>query len=421
MRVGPHPSLLRTEANLPAWPVVLLVGGLPLWWVTGLLPFMPIITCLVFVTILIATPRVRMTAESLLLLAAVTWGATCTLMVDTPMRAVGSLIRLSMIIGALLVFIYVTNSRHELPRNRVLGLLFGFWLFVVAGGLLAVVWPTGGFTTPVASILPGGIRNNDLVTALVQPSFAEVQQPWGAPEPFYRPSAPFPYTNGWGAALAYLTPLAIAFRMTLRSTRRHLADVAILLSLIPAGLSSNRGMILVLAIEFAYIAIRMAMRGNARGLVALVVAGAVLTGAFVATGGLDQIEQRHEVSPSIEGRGTLYAETFHKTLNESPVMGFGAPRPAEGLDVPFGSQGAAWTYMFSYGFVGLALILLFLVVLIGRTGHRIPNDDLWLHASLLGVFVGMWFYGLDFMHLLIVALAGGLLVRRRMAGAEAGH
>ncbi len=419
VRAAQH-ALIQERAPLPAWPIALLIGGMPLWWVTGVLPFIPLFTCALLVVLLLNAPRVTLTLEAMLILAFTLWAATCVVMVDTPMRAAGSAIRLSMILGAALILIYVTNSGESLSRRRVLKVLFGFWLFVVFGGFLAVIWPTGGFTTPMAYLLPGGLRENELVKALVQPSFAEVQHPWGAEEPFHRPSAPFAYANGWGAGFAYLTPLAIAFRMTILKGRRRLIDLALLLALVPAVLTSNRGMLLILFIQFLYVAIRMAARGDARGLVTILAATTIGVGTFVALGGLEEIQARQETSSSVEGRGQLYAGTFSKTRDESPIMGFGAPRPAEEIGVAFGTQGAAWTYMFSYGFVGLGLILASLWTLAYRSGRRLPQEDLWVHAPLVGVLVGMWFYGLDFTHLVVIAAAGGLLLRHRIGrpGAE---
>ncbi len=417
-RSAPHPLLIE-RAPLPAWPVLLLIGGMPLWWVSGFMPFLPLATCALLLILLAMTPRVIMTIESLLAVAFTVWAAACTVMVDTAMRAVGSILRLAMIIAATLILIYVTNSRERMSRQGVLAALFGFWAFVVVGGYLAVLWPTGGFTTPIAHLIPGAMRENELVQNLVQPSFAEIQHPWGAEAPFNRPSAPFAYANGWGAGFAYLTPLAVAFRMTFTGRRRRLMDLAFALSIIPAVWTSNRGMLLILFVQFLYVAIRVAARGDARGLVTILAATVIGVGAFVALGGLDQIQARQSASQSLEGRGQLYAQTYERTRDESPIMGFGAPRPAEEIGVAFGSQGAAWTYMFSYGFVGLGLCLAFLWTMAVRTGRHLANDDLWVHAPLIGVLVGMWFYGLDFMHLVVIAAAGGLLVRSRLAPREA--
>ena len=58
---------------------------------------------------------------------------------------------------------------------------------------------------------------NPLVRDYMLPPLAEVQRPWGAPEAYIRPSAPFPYANSWGLAYTLLTPVMLACLLRLRS------------------------------------------------------------------------------------------------------------------------------------------------------------------------------------------------------------
>jgi hypothetical protein len=108
----------------------------------------------------------------------------------------------------------------------------------------------------------------------------------------------------------------------------------------------------------------------------------------------------------------LYAETFRRTL-DSPLLGYGAPRPSTAQDLSVGTQGYVWTLMFSFGFIGLALFLVFLWGTTIRT-WRAPSDvELALHSSLLVTCGAVFVYGLDIMQMLALVLVSALLLRRR--------
>src|SRR5699024_65109 len=99
-------------------------------------------------------------------------------------------------------------------------------------------------TTPLSRVMPGGLLRNELVRELVMPRLAEVQDPWGAEEPFVRPAAPFPYTNSWGMAYALLTPLMMLVWTRMRSRGgRVLLALGMVVSVYPAAQTSNRGML----------------------------------------------------------------------------------------------------------------------------------------------------------------------------------
>ena len=91
----------------------------------------------------------------------------------------------------------------------------------------------------IGLLLPEGITSNALVQNFFFPPLAEVQMPWGAPEPYNRPAAPFPYTNGWGSGFVLLTPLVLAYLTTVRFRARHLLIVAGLLGRFLCGDSSG--------------------------------------------------------------------------------------------------------------------------------------------------------------------------------------
>lgn len=399
------------KRQLPAWPVDALLWGFPLWWLLGMTPF---------ITVLMATVMagLMLTRRGLILIPGITpwfgfvaWVLPCGLMIDSALRLTGYSQRLANLIAVAVVLLYVVNARERLPLRRVLAGLSAVWFTVIIGGYLGTYFPDGRLTTPVGLLLPESLTRNEYVYDLVFPPFAEVQQPWGAPEPYNRPSAPFPYANGWGSAMALLTPVAFAQLANSESLRaRILLAVGMLMALVPAAASLNRGMFIGLGVAILYVSFRLAFRGALIPLLALISAGAAVAATFVTFGVLEGIKSRTQYSSTNEGRAEVYRETFQRTL-DSPLLGYGAPRPSQLLDISAGTQGQLWMVMFSYGFVGLGLFLWFLYGAVLRTWRAPAMHHLWLHSSLVATCAMIVFYGLGDMQLLIVVVVAAVLLR----------
>lgn len=209
-RAATRPAMV---AGLPRWPVLLMVAGTPLWWVLGLSPFMPAVFAFIMMALLLTLPSVRLVPGALPLVLFALWCPASIVMLDSSLRFVGFIIRWSAIVAAATVLVYVTNSAADRLRDTdLLAALAVLWAFVVLGGYLGMFWPEARLTTPMAHLLPSVVLHNEFVNDLVMPRLAEVQRPYGAVEPFNRPAAPFPYTNGWGCALALLTPIVATLR-----------------------------------------------------------------------------------------------------------------------------------------------------------------------------------------------------------------
>lgn len=331
-------------------------------------------------------------------------------MLDSVGRLIGGLYRLSNYGGATIAFLYVYNSREwVLPDRRIVKALVVFWLCVVAGGYLGVLWPEGSFSTPLERVIPGALLGNELVADWVRPNFAEVQQPWGAPEPFARPSAPFPYTNGWGNNFALLTPFVIAM-VGLMSRRRVLLVVALLAALVPAGATLNRGMFTALGLALGYTAIRLLFRGRAKLFVAMLGVAAVVGAAVVTSGVLEQIALRTSYSSTTLDRTLIYRETLIRTMN-SPFVGWGGPRPSRTLGISVGTQGHVWNVMFSHGFVALVFFVVTLWWLAWRT-RRCTGLAFTAHVVLVVVSVAIVYYGYDGPQMVVAMVAAGLAMRQ---------
>lgn len=400
--------------DLPAWPVLVMLWGFPVMWLLGV----TVIPMAVSMTLVMVSFLVRHRAAVVVpgvgaFGAFVLWTVPTALMLDSATRAMGFVFRGIILVFVLTAFVYTISAARTLTRRAVVSGLTVVWGFTIVGGVLGMLFPGVRLTTPVGMLLPGAIADNSYVRDLFFPPLAEVQHPWGSPTEFVRPSAPFPYANSWGVAVLLLTPVAVACFMMARSWFvRCLLLVAAVVLVAPAAATSNRGMFAALGLSAAYVVVRLALRNRATPVITLSVLGVAALLVLWSRGLFDQISQRQEYGQSNEARFTLYRETVERTL-QSPLLGFGAPRPSTGQELSVGTQGYVWTLMFSYGFVGLGLFLLFLWGITWRTRGAADDVDVVLHSVLVVASLVILVYGLDIMQMLSLALVAAVLVRRR--------
>lgn len=406
----------RGIGALPAWPLHLMVAGYPIWWALGASPFSSLAFASIMAVYLFLGGRAKVVPGLVPWFALLLWVAAASVTLQSVLQAVGFLQRFGDLIAVGIAMLYYVNARSRITGRAVVRSLTLLWVSVVVLGLLAIQFPDVRLTTPVGLILPQSLTSNELVYDMVFPPLAEVQTPWGAPEPFNRPAAPFPYANSWGAAYAILTPVVFAY-LTMRPRRSvKWALIALLaLSILPAIESSNRGMLLALGISIAYVIGRLALRGQilpAFGAVAAVLAAGLV---LLVSGAADAFFARQEFSESNDARTNVYAQTFGATL-ESPFVGWATPQEDVTIGISLGTQGQAWLLMFSYGFVGLGIFLFFLWGAVLRTVSYAGMTQLWLHAVLVTIVPVMWFYSLGAMQMLSVALVAIVLLRARSYG-----
>jgi polysaccharide biosynthesis protein PslJ len=404
--------------ELPAWPVYALFAGFPLWWVLGLGAFAVLIVAIPMFLLLAQRRNVEVPAAFWLWIGFVVWACVAALELSSGSKLVGFSVRMGNYVGSTIVFLYLYNGRQRLNNRTVLRALVLFFAIVVAGGYLGVLVPRGGLSTPVQSLLPLNISNNEYVHALVHPSFAEVQRPYGSPRTFYRPSAPFPYTNSWGCNVALLVPLVVAAIMTFRRPVWRLAMVALLAAAcVPAFATLNRGMFLALGLVLAYASVRLALRGRLLPLSMVLGGASVGLAVAVSAGVLARLQERLHYSGTNVGRQTIYREAFEGALN-SPVFGHGAPQPSTTVDVSVGTQGQVWNVMFSYGFVALAFFLGWFGLVVLQSWRARNEAELWVHATLFVAFATFFYYGYDGTQLTVAMAAAALALRARRDPAE---
>lgn len=400
---------------LPAWPLLLAVWGYPFFWLFGLLQFSMVLVALPMLCFLILRRPLLVVPGVLPWLGYALWIIPCMLMIDTMGRFIATGVQWSQYIALAIAMIYIINARETLPPARVFNGLTFIWLFIILGGYLGMLFPEVRLTFTIGQILPSFLASNDYVNELVYPSFAEIQAPWGADEPFVRPSAPFPYTNGWGSAMAVLTPIVIGTVIGHRTARAMwFLAIAVVAAIPPAVATTNRGLIIGLGVSVAYVLLRLVLSGKWGAALWVAILGVASGVALVLSGFLQGVLERQEVSHSAEGRGNLYVETFERTL-ASPILGYGAPRPSLFSEINVGTQGAFWNAMFCFGFVGLALFLFALLSGALRTMDAPNLSALWVHTSVVVALALSVFYGLD-RQLMFVGLALAVLLREKYLG-----
>jgi hypothetical protein len=401
----------------PGWPLSVGLVGFPVWWLLGLGGFIWPILAFPMLLSLLRRPRVKAPPGFLLWAGFVLWMMASAIQLDSLGRALGFGYRAAVYLSATIVLLYVFNaSPGALDSRRVLVPLGIFWIYVVIGGILGLLFPTVSFTSPVERILPGTILQNDFVKEMVHPALAQIHVFLGYPSA--RPSAPFVYTNDWGGAFALLVPaVVLAWGVASRRLSMVLVGTA-LVSIVPVVFSLNRGLWLSLGVGLVYAGLRLTLRGRERAMWAFM-AGSLIVVALVAFTPLRGIiEERLETPHSNERRVALYEEAIRGAL-DSPLFGYGAPRPSTwNPNAPsVGTQGQIWLVLFSHGWPGTILFLSWFAFAFWRFRSTTSPAGFWCHVMLLIMFVQLPVYGLlpIQLHLVMILIALAYRDRRRAA------
>jgi polysaccharide biosynthesis protein PslJ len=402
---------VRRTSALPSWPVVALFVAFPLWWALGLSNFIGPILAAPMALALAVRGRVHVPRGFGIWLLFVFWMTASAFKVDDTNRLIGWSFRAVVYLSATVLFLYVYNApRQSLPVRRVALAMTAFWVVVVAGGYLGILFPEGGFRTVAENLMPGGLLTNSYVRDLVHVDFAQRADPTrGLPT---RPQAPFVYTNVWGSNFALLLPFVF---IALPQLRRRLPQLLLLLvlvaSLVPGFLSLNRGLWLSLGVGLIYAAMRYALRGRVRAVAALVLLLGMALSLAIALPVQQLLQESKNETTST--RLALYRETI-RNVQASPLLGYGAPRPSEdssGSTPSVGTQGQLWMVLFSHGFPGLALFLGWYVWVLWRSARAQTGAQLWLHVVVLIALVQLPYYGMFPTGLPVFMVAAAVVLR----------
>ncbi|MGO1734948.1 MAG: O-antigen ligase family protein [Leucobacter sp.] len=408
-------------APLPRWPFTAMLALYPLWWALGFgtMAWIPLALCMA--VLLIRRGNIRVPRGFGLWLLFMVLMLVSVIGIDSTGRFIGFVYRAMLYIAVTVVFIYVYNARERLTTRYALGVVTLFWLYAVLGGFAGVYFPTFSFHTPLGYVLPEGLKANEVVREMIEPRLTQYDpEGWFDLDP--RPSAPFLYTNQWGNVYSLTLPMVIAYLASIPRTLKYwLVALAVLVSFVPAILTLNRGMFLGLGVAALYLLIRFLLAGRVRETLLLCAVGIVLAVAAVAMDLVDRVSSRVETSSSTEDRADLYEETITRTL-QSPLFGYGAPRPSLTEGVPsVGTQGHLWMVMFSHGFPALVCFVLALVWLVIATLRTRDTTMLIMHTVQLVILVEIFYYGVLPNGLILSFTAAALALRGQPPNIRALH
>ncbi len=382
----PPPPRRSWFAREPAWPLVALLAGWPLWWALGLVGYIAVLLAIpmgwrMYIWTAREGRRIRLPPGFglWLLYLLVAFAGVAMLKLNAPDTLPGGVfshklaswaLRAVTYVAVTIILLYAGNlTESELSRKRLAWLLGLVAVYTLLFGLAAIADPSFQFTSPLAKLVPNSIQRADVtIYAELHPAFSQKQSFGGTG----RIAAPFTYSNGWGDNLAILLPWLIV-GWCLLGTRRHrrigIAMVAI--SIVPVIFSFDRGLWVGLVLAAGYMAVRLAAK-NPKLLLAFVGALMVVAIVVAATPLLGLITARLNRGSSDAGR-TNQAVVAIKGALTSPVLGYGDTRREQGAsnsiaigksascadcgNNSIGAHGQLWLLLFANGIVGTAFYL----------------------------------------------------------------
>lgn len=369
----------------PGWPLTATLAGFPIWWVLGISNFIGHIAAIVMILELARMRRIRLPRTIGVWLLFLLWvvAGVLVLQVAAPFAVPSTssdryftfAYRFGWYLAGTVALLYIGNMRDLLSSTRIARAAAAMFITIVAGGWLGVLAPNAGFQSLMEILLPARVASNEFVSFLIHPQI--VQNYAQAVAEYARPSAPFGFANIWGLNFASFLPFFLfAWFGRDAGWRRKLGPLVLLLALVPAVLSLNRGMWLAVGAMAVVVGVRSALRGHIRSLAVLASGMVLALGLVLVTPLGSQVVNRLENPQSAQTRSKVAYTTLASVLEGSPVIGFGSTRdPANafysvaGGDSPncpecappaLGTQGHLWLVLYSQGVVGIALFLWFL-------------------------------------------------------------
>ncbi len=423
------------------WPLLALFALYPVGWVLGLGPLAAFVLAVPMVWQLVWTRRrVVIPVGTGLFLAFLVFTAASGLMIGkiapgtTNGNITGTIIafgfRFASCVAALVVLVYVSSSdERTLPTSRIINAFSVLFVATVVGGWLGILLPSGGFTAPFELLMPHFVRANDFAHTIIHPAFSQVQSVLGYAEG--RPKAPFEYANTWGGMFSLLLPfhLLACYRAKRMWVRVGGFGVA-LLGIAPVVLSLNRGLWIALGISAVFGSVYLIRHGQLGSVVIAAGVGAAIIVALAASPLANVVSSRLDHPHSNLGRAFLYT-TAAKGALDSPLLGWGGPRQAEGSahgiaaaksakcqtcgTAAVGTQGTFWTLLFSNGFVATALYVGFFLGALRRSARETDLLAAAVTLTLILLLFEQFVYDEFPMSLVIAMAAIGLLTRRSLA------
>jgi hypothetical protein len=424
----------------PAWPIIALLAGYPIWWALGIADYMFILLAIPM-AVRLYTWRAQgrrllrlppgfslwMLFLICMLAGAATLGLTAPGTIASPVgnRIIAFSDRGASYLAVTVLLLFAGNlTELELPRRRLAWLLGLVGIYAIIGGFAGILLPGFQFTSPLALVMPKSFQSNTLVQSMLHPALTQVQGVLGEAEG--RPKAPFDYTDSWGESLTILLPwLLVAWWATRRQRRKALAVAA--LALVPLIYSLDRGVWIGMAVSVVYLAVRFAARGKL-GLLTVIGSGIAVVGILILISPLHSLISARLTSE--QNSNSIRASLNTLALRDgraSPLIGYGDERHQQGSAASIavgptvdcsacgqseaGSTGQFWLLLVSDGILGTVLYLSFFAYGIWRFRRDMTPYGLAGVLVLLLSFVYMFTYEAVVAPLAFTMLAYALLWR----------
>lgn len=379
----------------PLAPLAWLIIPLPLWWALGLANLGYLLIAIPMGVSLLRRRRLTLPPAFGWWLAFLLWLVLSTTMLG--LNPPGTLVETATsrlpIVGfrfaeygaATVMLIWATNLDPLLVPAGRFGRLLGVLLaWTVAGGFLGALAPAFEFTSLVESIVPNAIASNSYVSAMIHPAAAQIQDVIGTDNG--RPSAPYPFTNSWGNALAMLIPFGVAAALMARTQAARLRWIVLVaVSLVPTILSLNRGLWIGLILGVGFVVARLIATRRFVALTLVVSLGVALLLAILVSPLGEVARQRNSGDAPSDNIRSFSISRSVEVARASPVLGYGGTRAQEGSsstiavgksaacatcgNQPLGTNGQLWFVLVGQGFVGVIFYLGFHLALLRRFLH----------------------------------------------------
>lgn len=408
---GTHP--IRFWPNRANWPIWALTAGMPFVFFVGMHGLIwPLVA--VVLTLRVLTHREsRFPWLTAPLFVFVGWALLSY--AAAPASSLPIFIyRWLLFLGTLATCVWVANiHRQKVSSEQVVNWLSWLWIWTIAFGYVAQVFPAFSMASPTTTLL-GPLGRVDFVARISDWHLADRNE--FADTLFARPAAPWAAANSWGAAIGMLTPFFVqAWLLDVPKKRRRIGYLLLAASAIPILMSANRGLWIGLSVAFVYFTMRRALKGKYSAVIILLIGTAMIAVILVATPAGNLVQNRFAGSDgSNESRSQLYVDAWKGAL-DSPLVGNGVPRETHYFknSPPVGTHGLLWYLMFIHGFVGMVLFLGWLISEVFNSG-RIKTPLAWsFHMCLVITLIEVPYYGLQ-PHVMIAGLAAGMVHRERM-------
>ena len=323
--------------------------------------------------------------------------------------------RYAIYLACTVLLLYLFNNRTSLSDRYVTGVLTIWWLTTVVLGYVAMAFPTGTIRTPMSYLLPRSLMSNPWIAGMVIRSLNQYN-----PDSYFdlepRPSAPYLYTNNWGNVYSLLIPFVVVYLMQVRGTKRFwILLAALVLSVVPAVATLNRGMFVGLGLAALYVVFRMALLGNLKVVVGGLVGLALGVGALQVSDTGDALGARLE-SGSTEDRATLYILAI-EAAKDSPILGYGRTLDTSETNTrdPVGTQGQFWVVLISHGVGAVVAFVGWFAAAFLMSLYRRDPVGLVANTVLLVSIVELSYYGVVPYGLPLMMVASALALRGRVA------